>query len=179
MKAPAVKKKDQHPEAEATSHASGPLGSCVAAQPIALCADARSCDAPRQVARRGTRPMTEAPILIVEDEDDTAHSVRELLAEAGFVVDHALNGLEGIDYLRAHPPPAMILLDWSMPLMNGRQMAEAMKAEPAWQTIPIVLFTADPDARARALEIRATGYLKKPCAPRDLLTMVDQTVRHP
>jgi len=123
--------------------------------------------------------MTDAPILIVEDEDDTAHAVSEMLARAGFAVGRAPNGLAGLDYLRAHGRPAMILLDWSMPLMNGPQMMQALQAEPEWRTIPVVLFTADPDAKKRALEIRAAGYLKKPCAPFDLLNIVDHTLRHP
>jgi CheY-like chemotaxis protein len=124
--------------------------------------------------------MTDAHILIVDDEDDTIHAVRQLLAEVGIDVDHAANGSAGLDYLiSVNEQPAMILLDWSMPVMDGRQMMEVMQADPEWRNIPVVLFTADPDARARAIEIRATGYLKKPCAPRDLLAMVDHTVRHP
>lgn len=123
--------------------------------------------------------MNDVPILIVDDEDDTAHAVRELLGRAGFEVDHAENGLAGLEYLRVHGRPAMILLDWSMPLMDGPEMMAMLLAEPEWRTIPVILFTADPDARKRALEIRATGYLKKPCAAFDLLTMVDNTLRHP
>jgi two-component system phosphate regulon response regulator PhoB len=123
--------------------------------------------------------MTDPLILIVDDEDDTVHVVRQLLAEAGFDVGHAANGSAGLDYLlRTTEQPAMILLDWSMPIMNGRQMMEVMQADPEWKNIPVILFTADPDARARAIEMRADGYLKKPCAPRDLLAMVDHTVRH-
>ena len=123
--------------------------------------------------------MRKAPILIVDDEDDTVHVVTDLLAGAGFEVRHAPNGLAGLEYLRDHRRPSMILLDWSMPIMDGRQMMEALQAEPEWRSIPVVLFTADPDARNRALEIRASGYLKKPCAPFDLLNIVDNTLRHP
>ena len=123
--------------------------------------------------------MPKAPILIVDDEDDTVQIVTDLLSRAGFDVGHACNGLAGLEYLRANERPAMILLDWSMPLMDGREMMEALQAEPKWRKIPVVLFTADPDARNRALEIRAAGYLKKPCAPFDLLNIVDNTLRHP
>jgi CheY-like chemotaxis protein len=123
--------------------------------------------------------MNDAPILIVDDEDDTAHAVRDMLGRAGFEVGHAENGLAGLEYLRAHRRPAMILLDWSMPIMNGAEMMEVLQSEPEWRTIPVILFTADPDARKRALEMRATGYLKKPCAAFDLLTIVDNTLRHP
>ena len=123
--------------------------------------------------------MRKAPILIVDDEADTVHAVSDLLVREGFEVRHATNGLAGLEYLRDHNKPAMILLDWSMPIMNGRQMMQALQAEPEWRSIPVVLFTADPDARSRALEIRAAGYLKKPCAAFDLLNMVDNTLRHP
>jgi CheY-like chemotaxis protein len=123
--------------------------------------------------------MRKAPILIVDDEDDTVHVVSDLLARAGFQVERAANGLAALEYLRDNERPAMILLDWSMPVMNGRQMMQALQAEPDWRSIPVVLFTADPDARNRALEIRAAGYLKKPCAAFDLLNIVDSTLRHP
>jgi CheY-like chemotaxis protein len=123
--------------------------------------------------------MTDAEILIVDDEEDTARAVTEMLAPAGFAVGHASNGLAGLEYLRTHGPPAMILLDWSMPLMDGPEMMEKLQADPLWRSIPVVLFTADPDAKKRAVQIRAAGYLKKPCAAFDLMTMVDNTVRHP
>ena len=121
----------------------------------------------------------EAPILIVEDEEDTATAVTDLLQSAGFAVDHAPNGLAGLQYLRARGRPSMILLDWSMPHMNGGQMMRVLQEKPEWRTIPVILFTADPEAKKRAVEMRAAGYLKKPCADFDLLTMVDNTLRHP
>jgi CheY-like chemotaxis protein len=120
-----------------------------------------------------------APILLVEDDDDVADAVSELLAAAGFEVGHAPNGQAGLDYLRTHRPPRMILLDWYMPLMDGRQMMSALQAEPRWRAIPVVLLTADPEARNRALEVRAAGYLKKPFDGFDLLTIVDNTLRYP
>ncbi|MET0592562.1 MAG: response regulator, partial [Polyangiaceae bacterium] len=57
--------------------------------------------------------MTDAPILIVDDEDDTAGVVGDMLARAGFSVGRASNGLDGLEYLRTHDRPAMILLDWN------------------------------------------------------------------
>jgi CheY-like chemotaxis protein len=123
--------------------------------------------------------MTDAPILIVDDEDDVAGAVSDLLARAGFSVGRASNGLDGLEYLRTHDRPAMILLDWNMPGMNGGEMMDVLRAEPEWQDIPVVLFTADPDARNRALSMRVSGYLKKPCAAFDLVNMIDCTLRSP
>ncbi|MET0592156.1 MAG: response regulator, partial [Polyangiaceae bacterium] len=73
----------------------------------------------------------------------------------------------------------MILLDWNMPVMNGGEMMKAIRAEPEWQDIPVVLFTADPDARSRALDMRASGYLTKPCAAFDLVSIIDSMLRNP
>ncbi len=119
------------------------------------------------------------PILIVEDDDDTANTVSDLLADAGLEACRASNGAAGLEYLRIHGPPRMILLDLYMPEMDGRQMMRALQAEPAWRRIPVVLLTADPRARERAIELRASGYLKKPFADFDLLAMIDSALRYP
>jgi CheY-like chemotaxis protein len=120
-----------------------------------------------------------SPILIVDDDDDTVEALTELLVGAGFAVRQASDGLAALDDLRANRRPAMILLDWSMPRMNGRQLMQVLQADPKWRTIPVVLVTADPNAKNRAVEIQAVGYLKKPFADFDLLTMVDNTLRSP
>jgi CheY-like chemotaxis protein len=123
--------------------------------------------------------MIDAPILIVDDEDDTARAVGELLARAGFPARRVSNGLDGLEYLRTHDRPAMILLDWNMPVMTGGEMMAELRAKPEWRNIPVVLFTADPDAKNRAVEMQASGYLKKPCAAFDLVNIVDSTLRNP
>jgi two-component system chemotaxis response regulator CheY len=120
-----------------------------------------------------------ARILIVEDDDDTADYVSELLADAGYDARRAPNGMAGLEYLRVHGPPKMILLDLNMPVMDGRKMMRALQAEPKWRRIPVVLLTADPRAKDRAVELHAAGYLKKPFADLDLFTMIDSALRYP
>jgi CheY-like chemotaxis protein len=117
--------------------------------------------------------------LIVEDDEDTAHYVSELLVDAGYDASLAANGVDGLEYLRTHGPPRMILLDLNMPVMDGKKMMRALQAEPKWRRIPVVLLTADPRAKDRAVELHAAGYLKKPFADLDLFAMIDSTLRSP
>jgi two-component system chemotaxis response regulator CheY len=119
------------------------------------------------------------PILIIEDDDETATVVCEVLADAGFRTGRASNGADGLEYLRLHGPPKMILLDLHMPVMDGQQMMRILQREPTWRRIPVVLLTADPQARDKAIEVRAAGYLKKPFSDPDLLAMVGSALRYP
>jgi DNA-binding response OmpR family regulator len=116
-------------------------------------------------------------ILLVEDDDDVSAMLVERLVEAGYQVDVARNGAEGLRRLRQRAPPKLILLDWSMPIMSGPDMLAAMQSQPAWNGLPVVLITAHDDAKLKALALRASGYLKKPIDSDDLLRMVSALVR--
>ncbi len=130
------------------------------------------------------RPMPQDPrvanrslILLVEDDADVAGMLVETLLAAGYDVDLASNGAEGMARLRAGLLPKLILLDWSMPVMNGPEMFLAMQEVPAWRDLPVVLLTAHGDAKNKAIALRASGYLKKPIDSDDLLRMVTVLVR--
>jgi DNA-binding response OmpR family regulator len=115
--------------------------------------------------------------LLVEDDDEVAETVSETLVAEGYQVDRAANGAEGLSSLRTRPTPSLILLDWTMPVMNGQEMVTSMKHEPRWSKIPIVLLTASEEAKSKALAVRAAGYLKKPVDRDDLLRMVNAVLR--
>jgi CheY-like chemotaxis protein len=120
--------------------------------------------------------MHAARVLLVEDDDDVAETVVEILVAEGYQVDRATNGAEGLSKLRSGSTPSLILLDWTMPVMNGPEMVSSMLGEPRWGKIPIVLLTASDDAKDKAIAVRASGYLKKPIDPDDLLRMVSTVV---
>ena len=128
---------------------------------------------------RHHRHRAQPAVLVVEDDEDTAACVGEVLATAGFTSHKAANGMAALNYLAAHPAPSLILLDLYMPIMDGRRMMQVLQSEPKWRRIPVVLVTADPDAKRRAVELHATAYLKKPVQDQDLLTMVDTALRYP
>jgi len=118
-----------------------------------------------------------SPILLVEDDKDVATMLCETLLAAGYDVDLAFNGEEGIRCLKVGPLPKLILLDWSMPIIDGPTMFAAMQKQPAWRDLPLVLLTAHDDAKNKAIALRASGYLKKPTDPEDLLRMVTVLIR--
>ncbi len=116
-------------------------------------------------------------ILLVEDDDDVSDVVAATLRAAGYDVDLARNGEEGLWRLRQGQLPRLILLDWSMPVMSAPDMFAAMQSEAPWRGLPVVLLTAHDDAKDKALALRASGYLKKPIDSEDLLRMVNVLLR--
>ena len=93
-------------------------------------------------------------VLIVEDEYALAEIVGELLADEGYRVVLARNGIEGLERVRQHAPD-IILLDVMMPLMNGREMLRRLRELPAGRDIPVVLMSA----AALAMQDPATADL--------------------
>lgn len=121
--------------------------------------------------------MKRPAILLVEDDDAISEMVVETLLAAGYDVTRAHNGAEGLECLRQGQIPRLMLLDWSMPVMNGPEMFAAMQSQPEWRDLPVVLLTAHDDAKSKAIALRAIGYLKKPIDSDDLLRMVGGVVR--
>ena len=100
-------------------------------------------------------------VLVVDDE----LCVRELLTEILELDVHVVaveNGLQALNYLKTHPSPACILLDYDMPLMNGAQFRKAQQCVPALKDIPVILVTAAPNIQRKADELQVKAYLKKP-----------------
>jgi CheY-like chemotaxis protein len=82
-----------------------------------------------------------ATVLLVEDDEDIRQSVAEFLEEEGLCAVTAANGQEAETYLLKNPPPACIVLDLMMPLMDGWTLAARMR-EGHLPQIPIVVMTA-------------------------------------
>jgi CheY-like chemotaxis protein len=83
------------------------------------------------------------PVLVVDDDLDIREALTETLQDRGFAVRAAANGREALNLVRALVvPPAMILLDLMMPVMDGYEFLAARKAEPALESIPVAVITA-------------------------------------
>jgi PAS domain S-box-containing protein len=80
-------------------------------------------------------------VLLVEDDEPTRTMVRRTLSRAGWEVAEAQNGRVALDALRANRP-ALVLLDLMMPEMDGFEFLEALRLEPAWRAIPVIVITA-------------------------------------
>lgn len=80
-------------------------------------------------------------ILLVEDEPGLAKLMTFLLEDEGFEVIVATNGREGLKLL-AQQPPELIITDYMMPEMNGAEMIRSIRADAAYDAIPILLMSA-------------------------------------
>jgi hypothetical protein len=84
---------------------------------------------------------TGTPVLIVDDDADIRRLVRRTLEASGWIVSEASNGQEALDAV-ANQVPSLILLDLVMPEMDGFSFLAKLRANAAWQQIPIVVLTA-------------------------------------
>ncbi|MDI1449002.1 response regulator [Polyangium sp. 6x1] len=99
-------------------------------------------------------------ILLVDDELSIVETVGEVLAWEGYRVVTAANGKEGLAAI-ASARPDLALVDFMMPVMDGVQMLRALRADPIYASLPVVLITAAPMALPG--DIRAsTPVLAKP-----------------
>ena len=114
-----------------------------------------------------------ALILLAEDFEDARELYRDYLEFSGFAVRTATNGREAID-LAVALQPDIILMDASMPVLDGWQSTRKLKANPATKHIPILALTAHAfdDARREARTVGCDDFVTKPCLPDDLVTRV-------
>lgn len=115
-------------------------------------------------------------LLIVEDEPKTGDYLRQGLAEAGFVVDLARDGGDGL-HLALTEAYDLAILDVMLPKMNGWQIIHGLRQ--AGKDLPVLFLTAKDDVedRVRGLELGADDYLVKPFAFSELLARVRTLLR--
>ena len=116
-------------------------------------------------------------VLVVEDDPDLATLVQLIVADAGYEVGTASDGAEALQQVAAGMP-GLILLDMRMPVMNGWEFAREFRARHG-RAAPIVVVTAAENARLRAEEIAADGWLEKPFDLEDVVRMVERFLGPP
>ncbi len=100
-------------------------------------------------------------ILVVEDEFGIADVLQSVLEDEGHRVFLAGNGRRGLERL-AEVKPDLVVLDFMMPLMNGAAMGRAMREDPAWASVPILMMSAVSEAAVRERFDGYTAFLRKP-----------------
>ncbi len=88
----------------------------------------------------------EAEILVVDDDPEVREALCDVLEDEGYAVVRAANGAEAIRYLRKGRPRA-IVLDLTMPVMDGYEFLDRRASDPTLSDIPVVVVSATIDAR--------------------------------
>jgi CheY-like chemotaxis protein len=127
-------------------------------------------------------------VLIVDDDPDIRCTLRFILEAAGYMVFDTPDGQPALERLRAHPCGMVVLVDWSMPGMDGAALLRAMTADLSVATRHAYLLLtarahadaehAFPLALARTLPPVAAQVLSKPYAVDSLLTAVERAAAH-
>jgi CheY-like chemotaxis protein len=118
-------------------------------------------------------------ILIIEDNEQNLYLVTFILEKYGYTVIPARNGQAGIDIAKENCPD-LILLDIQLPIMNGYDVARALR-KILGDAIPIIAITsyAMPGDREKALEAGCSDYITKPINPDTFMTNIEQYLSGP
>jgi chemotaxis protein histidine kinase CheA/ActR/RegA family two-component response regulator len=119
--------------------------------------------------------QTISTVLIAEDSVATRRMLEKVLLAAGYQVLVCRDGQEALDQIAQYPGRIdLILSDIEMPRVNGFELLEKVRAQPAFENIPIVMATSRTGDRHRqeAERLGATDYLGKPVQPQELIDTV-------
>ncbi len=118
---------------------------------------------------------TQRTVLIIEDEKLIIVSTQMVLEAAGFRVESATNGEDGIAKAKTQSPD-LVLLDIMMPGIDGWETLTRLKKETATANIPVVIFTAREHSRGhqKSAEMGAVDYFRKPFEPDELIDLVEK-----
>ncbi|MEE8126200.1 MAG: response regulator [Nitrospirales bacterium] len=102
--------------------------------------------------------------LVVEDSKAMRVILRQILESLGATVEEAENGKEGLGKLQTMETPQIVLVAWNMPEMNGLDFIRAVRANPAYRKLSLMMVTAETEASqmGRALAAGANEYVMKP-----------------
>jgi len=117
-------------------------------------------------------PRRPRQVLVVDDDRNIRHAVRDALQDDGYLVVEAADGAEALRLLGGIEP-CLILLDMRMPGVDGWAFVRAYRASD-YPRVPLVVMTAARDSRAWAREIGADGTLDKPFDLDDLVRVLDK-----
>ncbi len=119
-------------------------------------------------------------ILLVDDETELLRILDMTLRKAGFDVEQAANGLEGLERARAGRPD-LIVLDLRLPTLDGHTVCQMLKADQTYRHIPIIMLTASREQEDQEWAARtgADLYMTKPYRTNELLDAIDRLLTAP
>ena len=132
-----------------------------------------SCTQPDDAESRLRRNFPGRRILLVEDEPINREIAREILSDAGLLVDTTDDGAQAVDRVR-QARYDLILMDIQMPTLDGLSATRQIRAQPHGRDIPIVAMTANAftEDQARCLAVGMNDFIAKPAKPENLFATV-------
>ena len=122
--------------------------------------------------------MNLASVLIIDDEADNFDVIETILGDRDYQLHYAASGQDAIAYLDTFQPD-LILLDVMMPVMDGIEVCERIKALPEWQAVPIIMVTAlnSKEDLARCMNAGADDFISKPLNSLEFRARVSSMLR--
>ena len=122
--------------------------------------------------------MSRERILIVDDEADIRDILRITLEGEGYDVVEATDGQEGLEQVKK-VGPHLILLDFKMPRMDGRQLCQTLKKDILLQQLPVIMLTSKGEVmdKVQGIDAGADDYVVKPFDPIELLARIRMILR--
>lgn len=114
-----------------------------------------------------------AKVLVADDDFDNRAIIQEALEAAGYQVTIAVNGVEVLEKVKSNTPD-VLLLDLSMPKLNGWEVARQLRQTSQFANMPIIAFTAHALV-GDELKAKAAGcddYISKPCLPKEVVAKI-------
>jgi len=118
--------------------------------------------------------LRDKQVLIVDDDMRTMFAVSRLLTGRGMLALKAENGERALQLLQENPAIDLVLMDIMMPVMDGYQAMQRIRAQERWRKLPIIALTAKamPEDRQKCIAAGASDYLPKPIDPDRLFSMM-------
>lgn len=122
--------------------------------------------------------MSNAHVLVVEDEQAIAMLVRFNLEKAGFGVQVAETVADAKAIIKQKLPD-LVLLDWMLPDVSGVEFAKALRSDDRTKTLPLIMLTArsEESDKELGLNLGADDYITKPFSPRELIARINALLR--
>jgi CheY-like chemotaxis protein/anti-sigma regulatory factor (Ser/Thr protein kinase) len=124
---------------------------------------------PRADSSAGAR----ARVLLVDDDPEILEATGQVLREWGYAVDEARDGQTALSLAR-NARPDLMLVDLMMPVMDGWTLIQRLREEKVAPDVPVVVFSADRDAREKARHLDARAALRKPFELEELQDVVER-----